>query len=95
MTFDEFKTELTAIISKPDDALALLPDFIDKVKIDYEARDAFKAQGETQEAKIRSLQDTNLKLFLQQTQPIMTKDEPQERTSDVIFAEAAEADKED
>lgn len=95
MTFDEFKQELTEIVSKPDEMLANLPAFFDKVKSDYETRDAFKAATETQDAKIRSLQDTNIKLFLQQTHQVTEEEkEEKEKTFDDIISDINKEDSE-
>ena len=67
MTFEEFKTKITTIVSSPDTAQANIGEFIDEVKEDYEALSSTSAALEKAETRIRDLQDTNQKLFLKQT----------------------------
>ena len=67
MTFEEFKTKITTIVSNPDTAQANIGELIDEVKVDYEALSSTSAALEKAETRIRDLQDTNQKLFLKQT----------------------------
>ena len=67
MTFEEFKTKITTIVSNPDTAQANIGEFIDEVKVDYEALSSTTVALEKAETRIRDLQDTNQKLFLKQT----------------------------
>lgn len=67
MTFEEFKTKITTIVSNPDTAQANIGELIDEVKEDYEALSSTSAALEKAETRIRDLQDTNQKLFLKQT----------------------------
>lgn len=50
-----------------ENAPEVLKTMLDSVKEDLEERDALKAVQAEQEAKIKDLQDTNIKLFLSQT----------------------------
>lgn len=50
-----------------DNAPAVMKSLLDSVKEDLGERDALVAVKEEQEAKIKDLQDTNIKLFLSQT----------------------------
>lgn len=67
MTFEEFKTKITTIVSNPDTAQANIGEFIDEVKVDYEALSSTSTALEKAETRIRDLQDTNQKLFLKQS----------------------------
>lgn len=85
MTYDEFKTKLTKIVSDADTALANLPGFLDEVKADYETLSSSVSKVTEQEGRIRDLQDTNMKLFLAQTgQPVETPDEPERTGQDAV-----------
>jgi len=89
MKFEEFKAELTEIVSNPDTALAKIGEFIDKVKIDYEALTSTTEGLEKAEARIRDLQDTNQKLFLKQTGNVTPDDDEKEEKdiADMSFDE--------
>ena len=67
MTYTEYEKGLTDALSNPDTALTAIKPILDELKGDIESLDTLKGQVETQEARIRDLQDTNLKLFLSQT----------------------------
>ena len=87
MTFDEFKSGVTALISNPDTALAELPAFLEKVKEDYETRDTSVTKVTEQEDRIRTLQDTNMRLFLAQTGQAAEKpEEPELQGDDAVDA---------
>lgn len=67
MTFEEFKTGLTEIVEHSDEKLAELPDFIKEVESDYSAASQLVEKIGNLEDRVRSLQDTNMKLYLAQT----------------------------
>lgn len=79
MKFDEFKTRFSELISKPDEIQANAVDFLKDVEADYNTLDSVNKQVETDTEKIRSLQDTNQKLFLAVTG---TPDESEEEKED-------------
>ena len=83
MTYSEYEQKFTEVMSNPDTALTAIKPVLDELKGDIESLDALKGQVETQEARIRDLQDTNLKLFLSQTSAA-TEDEP--GTSETVKA---------
>ncbi len=87
MTYDEFKTKITGIMSKPDNALAELPAFLEEVKGDYEALATSVSKVSEQEERIRTLQDTNMRLFLAQTgQAAEEPEEPELSGTDAVDA---------
>lgn len=77
MTYEEASTRLTAIIASPDTAQAELPAFLDSMKTDYEGFHTASVKTAEQEERIKTLQDTNMRLFLMQTGKV-TPDEPKE-----------------
>lgn len=69
MKFDEVKTAIMDILKNPDERMAELPGVLDKIEADYKNMDTMMDRITTADDKIRSLQDTNMKLFLAQTAP--------------------------
>lgn len=80
MVFDDVQKTLTDLVAHPDTAVAEIPAFLESLKADYESQEAsIKKVGELEE-RIRSLQDSNMKLFLMQTAPSAEKLEEPELT---------------
>lgn len=77
MTYEEFKDKLIEITKNPDTMTAKLNDFMEEVKVDYDGMSTLKEQVEKSDARIRDLQDTNMKLFLAQTGKV-EDEEPEE-----------------
>lgn len=69
MKFDEVKTALTELFKDKDKGLADLPDFLDKLKGDYDAMAGMVDKLAEADTKIRTLQDTNMRLLLAQISP--------------------------
>lgn len=67
MTYEEVKAKLTKVCEEPDSALVNILPVLDEIKKDYDQMESFSVLNQKQEEKIRSLQDTNMKLFLAQT----------------------------
>ena len=61
----------------PENAPEVLKTMLDSVKEDLAERDALKAVQAEQEAKIKDLQDTNIKLFLSQTGKAEQDEDPE------------------
>lgn len=75
MTYEEYKKGLTDALSNPDTALTSIEPLLESLKGDIESMETLKTKVETQDARIRDLQDTNLKLFLSQTSETENEDE--------------------
>lgn len=69
-----------------ENAPEVLKTMLDAVKEDLAERDTLKTLQEDQEAKIKDLQDTNIKLFLSQTGKA-EQDEDEEKTPDEVLDE--------
>lgn len=75
MTYDEFKTRFTAMIGNPDTIQAESVSFLEDVEKDYTSLDSISKLHESDEKRIRDLQDTNQKLFLSVTGQPTEEDE--------------------
>jgi hypothetical protein len=64
MIFEEYRDSINSLLANPDTALTGISPLLDDLKGDLETRDALKAENETLNARIRDLQDTNMKLYL-------------------------------
>lgn len=84
MTYEEYKKGFTDAISNPDTALTAIVPLFDELKSDLENMTTLKADVEAKDARIRDLQDTNLKLFLSQTAP--DQDKKGEEKSEAVQA---------
>lgn len=76
ITKQEFKEKLTAMITNPDTAAAAAGELEAAVSEVFAGYDEQRVELEKRDERIRDLQDTNVKLFLQQTHP--ANDEPGE-----------------
>ena len=97
MTYEEYKNGITDALSNPDTALTKVSPLLDALKDDLGVIETLKADGEAKDARIRDLQDTNLKLFLSQTSQASKEedDEPSEavKAVDEFFANLNKEDK--
>lgn len=67
MTFEEYNTALSGIVSNPDAAPGVITSVLDSLKADLTSLDALTAQATKDAQRIRDLQDTNTQLFLRVT----------------------------
>ena len=67
MTYAEVQKALTDIVASPETAQTQAVDLLNNLKEDYETLDSLNATAAKYEEKIRTLQDTNQKLFLMTT----------------------------
>lgn len=88
MTYADVEKKLTTMLQTPDTALAALPDLLKEIKADYESIVSLTSKVESQDNRIRDLQDTNMKLFLAQTGQVANKEEDED---DVEGPEAIDA----
>ena len=67
MTYEEVKTRITGLVASPDTAQADALDLLKDIEADYTTMDTLRTRATEDAEKIRTLQDTNARLFLGQT----------------------------
>lgn len=90
MTYDEYQAKITELVSNPESAAVLAQDILKEIKTDTDIITSITADNQNKDAKIRSLQDTNTKLFLQVTGS-SSPEESSESWEDLTGDEAIEA----
>lgn len=85
MKYDEYETKVTSLISNPDAAPITAQEILSEIKSDTEKIASLESSIAEKDARIRDLQDTNMKLFLSQSAPI--EEEPEEKSADEILDE--------
>ena len=65
MTYDEYKTAIDTAVSNPDTGLGALPALMENLKTDLGQIETLNATITERDNKIRELQDTNMKLYMQ------------------------------
>ena len=71
-------------IKSPEEAPSIMNELISIVEEDYNEYETMKSNVEEANNKIRSLQDTNMKLFLSQTNQKEEEQEEKELTPDEV-----------
>ena len=98
MTYAELEAKVTEVLKTPDSALVTIKPILEEIKVDYEAMAGLMEANSKQEARIRDLQDTNMKLFLAQTGQVEKQEEEEDdglSGADAIDAFFAKMDKEE
>lgn len=67
MTYDEAQARLTSFVQNPDTMAAEMPKFLEGLKADYETLNSTHKRVDELDERVRTLQDTNQRLFLMQT----------------------------
>lgn len=75
MKIDEFEKRFNAIIENPDTGIADAGAFLDDVRADYTGAETAVQKIEELEAKIKELQESNIKLYLAQTSTAPEEDD--------------------
>lgn len=65
MTFDELKSRIDKAVTNPDSIQADIGAIMEDIKSDYETLNGLVEKVTAQDEKIRTLQDTNTRLYLQ------------------------------
>lgn len=79
MTYQEYETALNGIVQNPDTAPTAVQSLLQEIKTDTDAlANAMNVISE-RDARIRDLQDTNIKLFMSQSS--IPEEEPEEEMS--------------
>lgn len=71
-------------IKSPEEAPTIMKELISVVEEDYNEFESLKSNLDNSNNKIRSLQDTNMKLFLSQTNQKEEEQEEKEMTPDEV-----------
>lgn len=66
MKYDEYEEKINEVLSNPDTALTEISSVLEELKGDLETLEALSVKVEEQDGRIRDLQDTNMKLYLNQ-----------------------------
>lgn len=66
MKYDEYKAGFDKVLANPDTALTEVTPLLDALKTDLDTFESVQGEVEALNARIRDLQDTNMKLFLSQ-----------------------------
>lgn len=93
MTFDEVKAGINKIVSNPDSAATEALSLIEEIESDYESLSSLSEERERLQAQIKDLQNTNIKLYLSQTSPIMEDEKTDEDKAKEMLNEFWKEDK--
>lgn len=85
MKYEDYEKKVTDLISNPEAAPVTAQEILSEIKSDTENIASLEAGIAERDARIRDLQDTNMKLFLSQSSQI--DDEPEEKSADEILDE--------
>lgn len=78
MTFDEYKSNIMDLIKDPDTALTKVDGLFKELLGDLETKASVEAKVAEQDERIRTLQDTNMKLFLKASGEPEKEPEPEQ-----------------
>ncbi len=78
MTFDEYKSNIMDLIKDPDTALTKVDGLFKELQGDLETKASVEAKVAEQDERIRTLQDTNMKLFLKASGEPEKEPEPEQ-----------------
>lgn len=85
MKYEDYEKKVTDLISNPEAAPVTAQEILSEIKSDTENIASLEAGIAERDARIRDLQDTNMKLFLSQSAQV--EDEPEEKSADEILDE--------
>ena len=85
MKYEDYEKKVTDLISNPEAAPVTAQEILSELKADTENIASLEAGIAERDARIRDLQDTNMKLFLSQSSQI--EEEPEEKSADEILDE--------
>lgn len=85
MKYTEYENRFSQIVQTPETAPAVIQEILTELKSDFDVFESAKATIAEQEAKIKSLQETNIKLFMSQTGS--NSEQTEEEAPEMDFAE--------
>ena len=96
MKYEEYESKMNSILANPDTALADMPSFMESLKTDLTALSEMAEKVDGLNARIKELQETNLKLYLSQGgQPNDEEVEEEKTGTDAIDAFWSKLEKEE
>lgn len=78
MKLDEYKSAIMELIKDPDTALTKVEDVFKNLEGDLTTKESVEAKVAEQDERIRTLQDTNMQLFLKATGAAQEEPEPEQ-----------------
>lgn len=75
MKYEEYEQKLSECVKNPDSAALAIQDILKELKTDCETMASLEAGIAEKDGRIRDLQDTNMKLFLQNCSGAPDQDE--------------------
>lgn len=84
MVKNDYLELINKSIKSPEEAPSIMKELISIVEKDFNEYESLKSSIEDSNNKIRSLQDTNMKLFLSQTSQKEEEQEDKEMTPDEV-----------
>lgn len=75
MKYEDYETSLNSVITNPDTAPAVIQEILAELKADLTALDSATVGLSERDARIKDLQDTNIKLFTSMTGTESVEDE--------------------
>lgn len=88
MKIEDFETRFNDIISNPDTGLANAPDFLEEVRGDYASAVALGEKVAELEARVKDLQESNVKLYLATTGGVVDEDDTPDETDGEAYIDA-------
>lgn len=82
MTFEEYEKSLNEVLQNPDTALANISGIMENLKTDLTNMSTLLSEKESLEARIKDLQDTNMKLYLSMNNGAPTSTEEEEEPAE-------------
>lgn len=92
MSYEEYKKLIDELITNPDTAPANVQNILNQLQTDLTTLDSLKAENTGLNEKVKTLQDTNIKLYMSQgSAPVVNENENKEKTEEEVNAENVEA----
>lgn len=66
MTYEEYKKGIDGLITNPDEAPVNIIDILKNLESDLTVLESLKADNEALNGKVKTLQETNIKLYMSQ-----------------------------
>lgn len=95
MKYEEYESAIRAMVENPDTMLASVDGILDNLKTDLEARDALTGEVDELNARVKDLQETNIKLWISKGGEVVEEEEKEPATGKDVINEILEELKED